>query len=257
MDSFLDEIIVRLPQAHHSFITGLFSILGVLGRNESHLFKLDNSNPDYFPSIIIDLESHHSDVCVDFIKSTGECLSVVIENTTGLDKQSPHSYQPLSVTTIKRRFEDFNTRLLGVDHVGFNLPWFASPIHPTIFKLRHLLSEQCLYHCFPTGESWDFILPGDLDEITRRKPVDYTEIRRPKFELVSFEKASKPLIQFDVSAQIAYEQCLHLFPESLPDPSLRNVWLYLENPYQVDVCLVINEFEADSDWSTFFAGCRL
>jgi len=113
-----------------------------------------------------------------------------------------------------------------------------------------------LYHRFPTGEPWDFIIPGDKEEIAKGKEIDYNTIRRPKFELVSFGNALTPLLQFDVAVNASYERFAALFPEALNDPEFRNVWLYLENPYPVDVCLVLNEFTA-RDWSDFFQGCRL
>jgi hypothetical protein len=88
-----------------------------------------------------------------------------------------------------------------------------------------------LYHEFPTGEPWDFIIPGDTHEIDHHKAVDYTKIRRPKFEVVSFDKASTPLIQFDVGVNLNYETFAPLFPESINDPEFRNIWVYLENPF--------------------------
>jgi hypothetical protein len=129
-------------------------------------------------------------------------------------------------------------------------------VHPKILQLREKLSPCCLYHRFPTGEPWDFIIPGDEDEILNHKAVDYSEVRRPKFELVSFENASTPLVQLDISVNARYERFFELFPESLNDQELRNIWVYLESPYAVDVCLVINESSED-DWSDFFKECRL
>jgi len=49
---------------------------------------------------------------------------------------------------------------------------------------------------------------------------------------------------------------LQLFPEGIADTALKNVWVYLKNPYGVDICLVIGEHE-DGDWSDFFEGHRL
>ena len=165
-------------------------------------------------------------------------------------------YRSLSVETVTQRLTSSAIRWVGIDHVGVNLPWFAPSVHPEIFQLREKLSPYCLYHQFPTGEPWDFIIPGDKDEIARRHVVDYSEVRRPKFELVSFENASKPLIQFDVSVNVEYMRFLRLFPEALNDPELKNIWIYLESPYPVDICLVINEF-VGTDWSAFFKGHRL
>jgi hypothetical protein len=113
-----------------------------------------------------------------------------------------------------------------------------------------------LYHRFPSGEPWDFIIPGNRDEIARQEAVDYTMVRRPKFEIVSFEKASTPLLQFDIQMNTSYEILQGLFPEALDDPLIRNLWIYLENPYGLDICLVANEF-SEKDWSGYFAGSRI
>ena len=122
--------------------------------------------------------------------------------------------------------------------------------------LREKLILACLYHRFPTGEAWDFILPGKLEEISCQKPVDYSRTRRPKFEIVSFEKSSIPLVQFDVQLNASYETLLKLFPEPLNDPAIGNLWIYLENPYNIDVCVVANSY-SEKDWSDFFKNSRI
>jgi hypothetical protein len=86
--------------------------------------------------------------------------------------------------------------------------------------------------------------------------VDYSRIRRPKFEVVSFEKSSIPLVQFDIQLNASYETLLKLFPEALNAPNLRNLWIYLENPYGIDVCVVANPY-SEEDWSDFFKNSRL
>ena len=193
---------------------------------------------------------------MDFTRSNKQITSINIENSTGMEKQSPHTYGFVSAGEVAGRLASANLNLIGIDHLGFNLPWFSSNLHPQISALRTEFSSACLYHRFPTGEAWDFILPGDLDEILARKPIDYTKIRRPKFELVSFEKASKPLIQIDVSTQTSFEKIAALFPEGLTDPQTGNVWVYLDQRSEIDICLVINPL-SEHDWSDFFRGCRL
>lgn len=254
---YLESVVVKLPNTNVEFTDGIVALLDVLGQNENYVLGLTGSDQDYYPKLFVDFRSEHSDIITDFVLSNGEVTSVKVENSTGLSKPSPHLYKPVSVGTVNQRFIALGARLMAIDHVGFNLPWFSSDLHPITLQLRKELSLKCLYHKFPTGEAWDFIIPGDLDEIVNRKTVDYTQVRRPKFELVSFHKTSTPLIQFDVSVDASYERFLHLFPESLNDPGLRNIWVYLENPYTIDVCLVINEFAAESDWSDFFNGFRL
>jgi hypothetical protein len=256
MTVYLEKITVRLPGTNTEFTNSLASLIEVLGHNENHILKLTSSSQSFYPELLLDFWSECSEIMTDFILSNGEIVCVKVENSTGLSKQSPHSYQPLSVETVIQRLVTSGVRLVGIDHVGFNLPWFSPDLHPRILQLREELSSRCLYHRFPTGESWDFIIPGDNDEISNRKAVDYTIVRRPKFELVSFDKTSTPLIQFDIGVSVGYERFSLLFPESLNDPELRNVWVYLETPYTIDVCLVMNEF-TEHDWSDFFTGFRL
>jgi hypothetical protein len=40
------------------------------------------------------------------------------------------------------------------------------------------------------------------------------------------------------------------FLGALADPEFKSVWLYTQNPYAPDVCLVLNE-ASDHDWSSF------
>jgi hypothetical protein len=140
--------------------------------------------------------------------------------------------------------------------VGINLPYFGLEIHPQISDLRERLSSSCLYHRYTSGELWDFILPGDVAEITRKKSIDYSMSRVPKFELVPFNTTSTPLIQLDIETSGCYDFLHTIFPEALAEPEFKNVWLYTQNPYALDVCLVLNE-ASDLDWSNFFRGCRL
>jgi hypothetical protein len=253
---YLESIVVRLPHTPAEFAAGLASLLDVLGQSENNVLELHSSAPRLYPKLFVDFQAEQADIRTDFVLSNGQLLSVMVENTTGLNKQSPHSYRPLSVETVHHRLTTAGIRLVGIDHMGCNLPWFSAGWHPRISQLRQELSARCLYHRFPTGEPWDFIIPGDKEEIAKRKDIDYNTVRRPKFELVSFDNASTPLIQFDVGVNASYERFVALFPEALNDPEFRNVWIYLESPYPVDVCLVLNEF-TERDWSDFFQGCRL
>ena len=59
-------------------------------------------------------------------------------------------------------------KLIGIDHLGVNLPWFDPGPHPRILRLRETVKAQCLYHRYPTGEPWDFILPGAPEDSLRK-----------------------------------------------------------------------------------------
>jgi hypothetical protein len=252
----LEKIVVCFPETYSEFNNQLADRLATLGQTSSHTLELTASVPGFTPRLAVDFQSARSGVSVDFILSSGEVDSLKLENSTGMRRQSPHAYKLLEIDEVARRFAAAEIGLIGIDHAGFNLPWFASGIHPRILQLREKLAAACLYHRYPTGEPWDFILPGDLDEMAGRKTLDYGRVRRPKFELVSFDKASTPIIQIDLGVNGRYEDFVRWFPEALADPAFRNIWIYLENPHAIDICLVINEY-SQGDWSGLFYGHRL
>jgi len=178
----------------------------------------------------------------------GNTIEVPIKNTTGRVKKSPHEYKPLSIEEVVFRHK--GVKIVEIDHIGFNLPWFDG-IHPDILKLRTQLSDKSVYKLFPTGEPWDFILPASEKEIHDQETLDYAVVRRPKFEIVSFDKSSRPLIQFDVLLKKTGKELSELFPEGIFDSGHNNVWVYLKNPYDLDICLVLNEWKK-GDWGEFF-----
>ena len=253
--AFLENIKILFPE-EQEFIGQLFKLLGRLGAYQKDGFEFASSSRAYYPKLQIMSDKKLACVRVDFEISDGRVFSERVVNETGIEKLSPHTYQPVNIDDAASRLNSAGLTIVGLDHLGFNLPWFSSPLHPRIANLRAALSPMCLYHGFPTGEAWDFILPGDSDEIGGLKEIDYSLIRKPKFEIVSFEKASMPLVQIDVSLQAGYDEFAGLFPEALKDPQFGNIWIYLENRFTIDVCLVINPFSA-GDWSHFFKGSRL
>ena len=254
---FLEWIHLKFPNAAHEFAERLMRLIEALGKRGAEDLELNSSDQNFYPKISLDFHTRQiSDIQVGFFLSNGEAIFVKVENTTGEHRQSPHGYSHLKIDQVIERLNHAGIRLAGVDHVGFNLPWFSSNLHPEMIELREKLASKCLYHTFPTGEAWDFIIPGDKDEIARRKAVDYSRVRRPKFEVVSFDKSSTPLIQLDLQFDASYERLLGLFPEALNDPEIRNLWIYLENPYGLDICLVANE-DDEHDWSGFFEGSRI
>jgi len=235
----------------------MLAFLRPLGQIRNQQIKFSCSAGQFYPVVCLEFQPGLIlGVTADFVLSDNRVISATVENITGETRRSPHTYEIIALAEVQRRLAAAEIGLVGIDHAGFNLPWLGPGLHPTIARLRQQLSEKCLYHHFPTGEPWDFILPGDLDEISRFKMVDYGRNRRPKFEVVSFEKASTPLVQFDLQLDANYEALRGLFPEALDDPEFRNLWIYLENPYGIDVCLVANE-AGEGDWSDFFAGSRL
>jgi hypothetical protein len=251
----LERITLQFPGTHPEFHSRLLSLLAGIGNSASGKLELAVSDQNYHPLLSIDFRSPSPDPAAAFEFSRGTHM-VRIENITGAVKQNPLPYKLLSIGEVSRRFTAAAWKTAGCDHIGFNLPWFGPGIHPRILELRKKLAGGCLYHRYPSGEPWDFILPGDPDEISGRRPVDYAKTRRPKFEIVSFDGASTPLIQIDICVNDRYEGFTRQFPEALADPQFHNIWIYLENPFSIDVCLVVNElFQAD--WSGHFHGCRI
>jgi hypothetical protein len=252
----LEHITLLFPASGAAFNQSLAALLSPLGQAIGDGLELACVAPGLYPRLSLDFCTKRTAVTAEFALSDGGRLEVTVENVTGLSKPSPHAYVPVKIETVSARLTAAAVKLIGLDHAGFNLPWFGPGLHPRLLQLRADLAARCLYHRFPTGEPWDFILPGDVDEIAQAKNVDYTRVRKPKFELVSFEKASTPLVQFDVAVNIPYERFRQLFPEALDDPKFRNIWIYLEAPFAVDICLVLNE-AAGRDWSDFFQDSRL
>jgi hypothetical protein len=179
-------------------------------------------------------------------------VEVIIENKTGQERKSPETYKHIDIEDFIKRIR--HLELVRLDHVGFNLPWFDG-VHPDIFMLRKELGQRSAYYRYPTGEEWDFILPASQDEI-RSDVVDFEKDRYPKFEIVSFDKCSTPLIQIDFSVRENFKDLAALFPEGVLDKNLKNIWVYVTNPYGLDLCFVVGEHK-DGDWSKFFSGNRL
>jgi len=253
---YLEAISVHFPAVCHDLVLWLSRLLGASVVRDNDATEIVPSNERFLPRISFDAHSRDVFPTADFEFSSYEGTSVYVRNMTDIGKENPSPYNPLEPEEVESRFQREGMNVTGVDHVGFNLPWFNKGVHPAIGDLRNRLKTVCLYHLFPTGESWDFVIPGERSEIKKRKVIDYDRLRKPKFEIVSFEKASTPIIQFDVSLNAGYEKLDAVFPEGISDPKLRNTWVYLRNPSDVDVCLVLNE-SREGDWSSFFRGHRL
>ena len=247
----LEEVLFSFDKANRSFFdefTGLLDQVLEAG-------SLKKAAPDFLPTLRLDSELPDSGVSVCFHSASGT-KKVAVRNTTGMERKSPERYRAIGLAELKRRFAANSIRIVKLDHIGFNLPWFASPPHPEIAEVRATYAKNCLYHAFPGGEPWDFILPGTPDEIAGAVGIDYTKVRKPKLELVSFEKCSVPIIQFDVCCTCVKGRFREIFPEGLYDDNLGNIWVYVENPYGLDLCLVLGE-DYDGDWSGFFRDCRI
>ena len=253
---FLDKIILEFPKQMNQIATMLLRLLEPVGMTENGVFKFRISQPNYHPDIYLDLHTKGKQVNCNFVLLNHVKLCIHILNETGVEKQNPLPYNHLTIQEFTNRFEKLNLKILDIDHIGFNLPWFSSEIHPKISMLREILSDKSLYHTFPTGEPWDFILPGEKEEIFRLKEVDYTKIRKPKFEIVSFANCSTPLIQFDVGVNTSYEKLRQIFPEGLDDKNLKNIWIYFKKDAGIDLCFVLNEYN-EKDWSDFFQNSRI
>lgn len=242
--NFLSSICLLFPKLTNLFFEEFSSLLPSLTTQK---------NSRFFPNIRIE-ETNVDLVTAKFCLDKQDSFSVPIENITNQQKKSCYKYKAISLADLTDRIgKEF---CKSIDHLGFNLPWFEKSIHPEILKIRQKLKDKCLYHLYPSGENWDFIIPGSLEEISRKKEVDYSLIRRPKFEIVSFDICSTPLIQFDVSLSYKFEELVKIFPEAIHVNELRNMWVYLKNPLRIDICLVLNETK-DKDWSAFFEKSRM
>jgi len=246
--NFLSSISLLFPKLNDPFFNEFFSLFTLVTTQKNNGLVFKKSNNLLLPEIQIE-EAKIDLVTAKFCLDNQNSFSVPIENITNQQKTSIYKYKAISLTDLKDRIGKELCK--SVDHVGFNLPWFENSVHPTILEIRQKIKNKCLYHLFPTGENWDFIIPGFKEEILENKKIDYKLTRKPKFEIVSFDICSTPLVQFDVSLAYKYEELVKIFPEAIHVDELRNMWVYLKNPYGIDICLVLNELK-DEDWSAFF-----
>lgn len=256
-NSTLQEIRLRLPAKYEEFNQALLRLFQrVVQPAGDGRYRFKSSNELFFPYVTIDILSlHGTPPAVTFLRTDKSEVTVGLEETPGFIKKNSKIYQHLSIDEVLCRLQRMGLEIVRIDHAGVNLPW-PSGVHPRIKKLRNELSKDCLYHLFPTGEAWDFILPGSPEEIDARMPLNYHTIRKPKFELVSFDGCSTPLFQFDVACNGTSHEIVENFKEGIHDRNLNNVWVYLENPYEIDICLVLGA-DYEGDWSNYFEGCRI
>jgi hypothetical protein len=242
----LNTIDIVLPDIDDDFFDRLTEFLSVFGVKAGNSIRFITSNPNYLPVLGLSCGP------IDTPEVVFDKKRVKIQNTTGVERDNPFSYIPLSLGEVTKGLIDHPLNVL--DHIGFNLPYFDG-VHPEILELRTELKTSCLYHLFPSGEPWDFVIPGTKEEVNGTT-INYSVIRKPKFEIVSFSNCSKPLIQIDFSVKASYPDIVSMFPEGLHDDNLHNVWVYIQNPYGIDICFVVNE-PIEGDWSEYFAESRI
>lgn len=250
--NILENVTIILPESPDDFGHKLINLLSDIGVVQHQTIFFRPTSSEYFPKLAISfvkktqpqVEFHFADM------STIYCQLI---NTSGQIKRSPERYTSVTIDNFIHRLAPF--QLTFVDHIGFNLPWFDG-VHPEILELRKKLCSTSLYYLFPSGAAWDFILPGTTDEIRHIGDPNLNLVRRPKFELVSFNKSSTPLIQIEIITSATFAQIKEAFPEGIAVSKAKNVWIYIENNYGIDVCLVLNQ-STNKDWSSYFSGHRM
>ncbi|MFC1626759.1 hypothetical protein ACFL1P_00985 [Patescibacteria group bacterium] len=253
--SFLIQVDYILPNSNKTFNAKFLKYLSSIGNTTDNKITLNRSNNNYYPVtniIFTDITTPK----VSFVLNDNNSIDINIINTTNVSKTSHHQYSHILLENFIKRIAPFNHKY--IDHTGFNLPFFDG-IHPEIVQLRESLKKTSLYHTFPKhleDANWDFILPASEKEINNTVKTDYTQIRRPKIEIVSFDKCSTPLIQFDIQLEGAYKDWVKIFPEAIQVPEIKSLWVYIQNDYDIDICFVLNE-EKENDWSYQFKNTRL
>jgi hypothetical protein len=252
---YLKQVQYQIPNSDPEFASNFLSYLTPCGEVSGSKIELGISDKEYFPKTqVIFTEVRVPQV--EFRLSDDRAFAVPISNTTGKNKPSPHKYSAISIAEFTTRVANFPLRAL--DHTGFNLPYFEG-IHPQIAELREKVTLTCLYHSFPKhldDAPWDFILPASIEEINKTIETNYSLNRKPKIEIVSFDKSSTPLIQFDIQIEGEYADWSPVFPEGIQLPDLKITWVYIENNFGVDLCFVLNEIEK-KDWSYHFTNDRI
>lgn len=247
--NILRKIEIQIPTSTDT--EKYLKFLSAFGTSKENRIDFTQSNSHIYPAISVVFADIQEPITV-FVTDK-EQIHVGITNSTGESKRSPHSYTPISLA-------DFLSRMAGIslgdiDHVGFDVPWFQGT-HPDILSLRSVLPQHCAYYLWPTNEDWDFILPATEEEISSRSELDYSIIRRPKFEIVSIQKVSTPIIQFEFHVHKSFAQLTELFPEAIAVENPGNVWVYIQNTTGVDICFVLNEYR-DGDWGEYLKNSRI
>jgi hypothetical protein len=248
----LQKIKIELPNKDEDFTNKFLTFLSPVGDINNQEIEFKRIDLTFIPKISIEFNQTINPTA-NFIFEDQTSHTLEIINYTGKDIQSPHVYTPVDLSTIIDRLADM--RITSVDHVGFNMPWFEG-VHPDVKILRQVLKNNSLYYLYPNQPLWDFILPGKTEEINNAELVDFTKIRRPKFEIVSFNKSSTPLIQIDLQINRNFDDLAGLFPESILEPKYRNIWVYVKNNFGLDICLVIGQ-SSGNDWSEILKDSRL
>ena len=249
--NILTNCVFLLPDSDPDFVVALKSCFKIISSSSDEQLVFNKSASDIYPNTFLKFEKLDiPQVRFDF--ENGEQYTIELKNKTGRHQSSPHRYEHITIQEYLMRMD--NVEIVVLDHSGFDIPWFDG-LHPEILTLREKLKSCSLYYLFPTGEYWDFILPGTKAEIAAITDPDLNIVRRPKFEIVSISKVSTPIIQFEFQVNLRYEEIVELFPEGIAVPEVRNVWVYIQNNMGIDICMVLNE-ASQSDWCRFFRGNR-
>jgi hypothetical protein len=252
---YLKSVQYKLPNTDNNFSSQFLEYLSPLGNIEKNEIKFQMTSDDFFPITSISF----SDVKIpqaNFIFNEGNSIEIKLINTTGVSRNSDHKYSHIHITEYIKRIKSFNLKY--IDHTGFNLPHFDG-IHPQISMLRRELTASSLYHTFPkhlADAPWDFILPGSREEIDGKVKTNYTVSRKPKIEIVSFDKSSIPLMQLDIQLECKFLDLVKIFPEAIAVYDTKSLWVYLKNDFGIDICFVLNEAH-EKDWSIHFSNARL
>jgi hypothetical protein len=248
---YLTAVEICVPTPAAQLADAMLDLLAPFGTRRQQTIALTPSRPDYLPVVTLRFATTAPPRARFLLDDRS--MDIALVNTTGDERCSPYRYQAIPPAALRDRLR--GVRVTALDHVGFDLPWFAG-IHPALATLREVLAPRCAYFLFPTGEPWNFILPATRDEITLGGEPDLHTSRRPKVEIVFLDTALTPFVQVDFVVDQPFEGLVARFPEGLAAPGLRNVWVYLAGSPALDLCCVFNAQRA-ADWSPFFAGHRL
>lgn len=182
-----------------------------------------------------------------------EQIHVGITDSTGESKRSPHTYSPIALSDFLSRMDGIS---LGVmDHIGFDLPWFQGT-RPDIVRPEKNFAPPLCVSLVADKRGLGFYLTCDKKEICSQSELNYSLVRRPKFEIVSISKVSTPIIQFEFHVHKTFQELTAFFPEAIAVENPGNVWVYIKNSIDVDICFVLNEYR-DGDWGGFLKNNRI
>ena len=123
MNDLLETSVIGYPSLATGFAEKLLGMLEARGERQNDQLKRPCTVKHFIPEIMLDFQTDDISAHANFIYANGEEIRVGVDNITGLHRANPRAYRPLDIETVTQWLSVSGIHLLGIDHVGINLPW--------------------------------------------------------------------------------------------------------------------------------------